>query len=171
MTPDVELRHVDSGPAPREGPIGILLDLNAISSGRSREMLARAREVMKAVLLNSDPWPDLDVWRHVLPRWFVERSAPEQTKEQAERWLAWWRKLSPQEQAQVSEEESWSLAEWLYWLEPEQRQWYWWDARVVDQDTARIVIDVPDIPTALGALEWLLKAAGAERVAEANRAA
>lgn len=148
--------------------MGILLDLNAISSRRSREVLARAREVMTAVLSNSDPWPDLDAWRHVLPHWFVERSAPEQTKEQAEDWPAWWRKLSPEEQAQATKDGGWSLADWLYWLEPEQRQWYWWDSRVVDQDTARIIIDAPDSPTALGALEWLLNAAGAERVAEAN---
>ena len=163
----MELRRIDSGPAPGERPTGILLELSAISSGRSREVLTKAREVMKAVLSNSDPWPDLDDWRHVLPAWFVERSAPEQTKEEAERWLAWWRKLPPEAQAQATEELRWSIADWLYWLEPEQRQWYWWDGRVVDQDTVRIVIDALDSPTALGALEWLLKAAGAERVAEA----
>lgn len=170
MTHEVELRRIDSGPAPGARPIGILLELDAISSRRSRGVLAGVREVMKAVLSNIDPWPDLDGWRNVLPAWFVERSAPEQTKEEAERWLASWRKLPPEEQAKA-EERGWSLSNWLYWLEPEQRQWYWWDGRVIDQDTVRIVIDARDIPTALGALVWLLKAAGAERVAEANRAA
>lgn len=117
---------------------------------------------MRAVLSNGDPWPDLEAWRQVLPSWFVLRCAPEQTKEEAERWLAlaWWRKLPAEEMARATDESGWSLANWLYWLEPEQREWYWWDGRVVDHDTARIVVDAQDVPATLGALEWLLKAAG-----------
>lgn len=162
MRSEAELRHVDFGPAGSERPSGILLELDAVGSGGSRQLLARAREVMRAVLSNGDPWPDLEAWRQVLPSWFVLRCAPEQTKEEAERWLAlaWWRKLPAEEMARATDESGWSLANWLYWLEPEQREWYWWDGRVVDHDTARIVVDAQDVPATLGALEWLLKAAG-----------
>jgi hypothetical protein len=51
---------------------------------------------------------------------FVERCAPEQTKDEAEEWLAWWRKLPSEEQGQAGAQRDWSLADWLYWFEPEQ---------------------------------------------------
>jgi hypothetical protein len=165
MTPAIERRHLEAGAQPGDRPLGTLIELNAM------EVLSKAREVLRAVVMNNDPWPADDQWRQLLPTWFVDRCAPEQTKGEAAEWLARWRKLPPAEKARATEERGWSLLDWLYWLRPAERQWFWWDGQPLDNDVARIVVEVKDTPTALGALEWLLKAAGAERVVEANRAA
>lgn len=169
MTPDTELRHLESGPRPGDQPLGLLIEIDATSSGQSRELLTKACDVMKAVVSNSQQWPSLLAWRRLLPTWFVEQSAPEETKEEAAVWLTRWRTLPPDEQARASTERAWSLADWLYWIEPTQRQWHWWDGGILDADTTRIVVEATETPTALGALEWLLRTAGAKHVAEANR--
>ena len=84
--------------------------------------------------------------------------------EEAERWVAWWRTLAPADKARAESEKRWTLEDWLYWLTPSQRQWFWWDA-VTDGDHAlRVTVEVADWPTALGALDWLLRAAGASEV-------
>jgi len=100
----------------------------------------------------------------LLPAWFVERSAPERSREEAERWLAWWRSLPASEQARVAREQDWALADWLYWLEPAERHWFWWDAVIENPEILRVIVEVPGWPVPLGALEWLLRAAGAMEV-------
>jgi hypothetical protein len=90
------------------------------------------------------------------------------SREAADAWLAWWRTLPPAEQARASQDRRWTLADWLYWLEPTQRQWYWWDAIVEDPDTLRLVVQVPGWPAPLGALQWLLRVAGASDLIEAE---
>jgi hypothetical protein len=72
--------------------------------------------------------------------------------------------LPPDEQAQVAEEQRWTLADWLHWVQPSEREWFWWDAKVESPDTARILVEVPGDPVALGALDWLLRAAGATAI-------
>jgi hypothetical protein len=119
-------------------------------------------EVFIALLANLDSHPDLEGWRQILPRWFVETCRPEESHEEAEAWLRSWRLISPAE-----EERGWSLANWLYWFEPDQRFWYWWDAQVVDRDTVRVVIEAHEMPPPLGSLMWLFKAAGASLIAMA----
>jgi hypothetical protein len=49
----------------------------------------------------------------------------------------------------------------VWWFQPEQRRWTWWDARA---DRAQLTVTL--VPTGagsllLGALEWLLEASGA----------
>jgi hypothetical protein len=126
---------------------------------------ARAREVLRAVLAHAGPsWPTVSEWRQLLPAWFVEGSAPEKSREEAERWLGWWRSLPAAEQARVTREQRWALPDWLHWLEPAERQWFWWDAVVENPETLRVMVEVPGWPAPLGALEWLLRAAGAVEV-------
>jgi hypothetical protein len=127
--------------------------------------------VLRAVLEHAGPsWPSLSGWRQVLPAWFVESSAPEQSREEAERWLGWWRSLPAEEQARVTRAQRWTLADWLYWLEPSERQWFWWDAIVESPDTLRVLVEVSGWPAPLGALEWLLRAAGSVEVVREERA-
>jgi hypothetical protein len=82
--------------------------------------------------------------------------------------MSWWRGLSPEEQARVTRAERWSLANWLFWLEPEERQWFWWDAVTENPDTLRVIVEVPGWPAPFGALAWLLRAAGAVEVIYEN---
>jgi hypothetical protein len=56
-------------------------------------------------------------------------------------------------------------ADWLYWLEPSERQWFWWDAAVERPDALRVIVEVAGWPAPLGAHDWLLLAAGAIEVA------
>lgn len=61
-------------------------------------------------------------------------------------------------------ESRWSLADWMYWMHPEEREWSWWDARVEGAGVASVLVEVPGWPMAVGALEWLLRVAGATEV-------
>jgi hypothetical protein len=163
MIPPEELRHLDVGSRPGERASGTgTVSVVAHCHGDAGLVGERAREVMRAVLAHvGPPWPSSDEWRQVLPQWFVEGSAPEQSREEAERWLGWWRSLSAEEQARVTRAQRWTLADWLYWLDPSERQWFWWDAVVEKGDRLRVIIEVSGWPAPLGALDWLLRAAGA----------
>src|SRR5205085_11603936 len=124
------------------------------------------KNVLQVVLSQSPVgWPTLDEWRRLLPDWFVEKCAPEKTKDESDRWLKWWRSLPWDEQVRVNEELRWSLADWLYWFEPKQRYWYWWDARVESPDLIRLAVEVREWPFPWDALKWLFRASGAESVA------
>jgi hypothetical protein len=129
--------------------------------GNAADVLARCREVMSVVLeYQTGEWPDVEAWRRLLPDWFVEACVDE-SAEETERWLAEWRSLPPDQQAAADEGKPWSLSDWLYWLEPDEREWFWWDARVDDENCVRVEVEVAGWPTPLGALAWLLRTAGA----------
>ena len=166
MIPPEEQRHLQTGARREERPGGAgLVRLTARSHGDAPAVLARAREVMAAILDGAGPpWPPAESWRRKLPSWFVEVSGPERSQEEVEQWLRWWRSLPPGEQARAAQDQQWALADWLFWMEPSERQWFWWDASVDGPDAATVVVEVPGWPAPLGALEWLLRAAGAIEV-------
>jgi hypothetical protein len=99
-----------------------------------------------------------------LPSWFVSECASEQSPEELEQWLAWWKTLAPHEQLRAEESQRWSLEDWIYWFKPENRQWYWASARKIDPNTLDIAVEVDNWPFPWGALGWLLRAAGAEKI-------
>ena len=49
-------------------------------------------------------------------------------------------------------------------MHPEEREWSWWDARVEGAGVASVLVEVPGWPMAVGALEWLLRVAGATEI-------
>lgn len=49
----------------------------------------------------------------------------------------------------------WNVRDWLYWLGPGERQWFWWDGFATGESEAKIVVEVTGRPTALGALARL----------------
>ncbi len=116
---------------------------------------------MTAVLADrSDEWPTSEAWKSILPGWFVDACADEMSQSEALDWLDWWRGLPPQEQRIAEEERRWALADWLHWLQPDERQWFWWDAAIEGKNRLRLDVEVSGWPAALGALEWLLRVAG-----------
>jgi hypothetical protein len=165
MTAD-ELRRLLDGPRPDEQPDRAgLLTVTARCAGDAAEVLARAREVLAVVLTHSDgPWPSEQDWRDLLPSWFVEACAEEETPEQTQQRLARWREMSIQERAEETRNERWSLNNWIAWFEPEERQWFWWSAEVQDPDHLVVRVEVAGWPAPTGALEWLLRACGAVEV-------
>ena len=167
LIPLDEGRHLKEGPRRDERPGGAgTVTVVAEARGDAADVLARAREVMGEIVKTGEPWPDLEYWRSRLPRWFLEASAPERSREEIEQWLAWWRSLPPQEQAHAAAEQKWTLADWLFSVQPSERQWFWWSATVESPDKVRVLVEVPGDPVALGALEWLLRAAGATDITQ-----
>ena len=133
-------------------------------SGDAEAVLRRFRDVLCAgVKHQAGEWPQTDEWRRILPAWFVDASL-EESDEEVERWLIEWRSLPPDQRAAAEEARRWSLADWLMWLEPEERQWFWWHAAVEDADTLRVELEVAGSPAPLGAFNWLARAAGAVAV-------
>jgi hypothetical protein len=72
--------------------------------------------------------------------------------------------LPPDERARASRDAPWALADWLHWMEPSERQWYWWDNIVDDADQFRILLVISGSPAPLGALGWLIRVAGGQEI-------
>jgi hypothetical protein len=126
--------------------------------GNAIDVLERAKKVLEKVLrARTDPWPSLDEWRRLLPSWFVERCAPEISQEEQEQRL----RLPIEERQGLIEEEGWRLSAWLFWFQPDERQWAWWDAIVRDADTIIVAIEVDGWPFPWGSLKWLFLACSA----------
>jgi len=98
----------------------------------------------------------------VLPSWFVSQCEPELSSVEAERRLAEWKSLSRVEQVAHERTVNWSLENWLYWMDPVRRQWYWWDAKSAERgDLLFVTVEIEALPFPWGALDWLLRASGA----------
>jgi hypothetical protein len=87
--------------------------------------LARMRDVLDRVESVRTEWPALERWEELLPEWFVRACARPMSEEEAQRWMQRWRGMSEAEQSRLSEEQPWSLPDWLYWMEPTQSVWQW----------------------------------------------
>lgn len=166
MIPPEERRHLVDGPRPGEVPGGVgTISVLARGGADADVVLDRCRAVLAVVLDYSGPgWPGLKEWESLLPSWFVAACGPQGSREDAERWLAWWRTLGRADKARAESEQRWELADWLYWLMPSERQWFWWDAEPLQDGALRVAVEMPGWPAALGALDWLLRAAGAAEV-------
>ena len=124
----------------------------------SSDVLSKCKEVLKIVLCNNEKDKlTIDEWRNVLPLWFTEKCAKELSKQEAEDRL----NLTIEERKRITLNEGWTLSDWIYWFKPNERQWYWWDAKIVDLNTIHLVIECYGWPFAWGALRWLWKACGA----------
>ena len=106
--------------------------------------LDRTSAVLAAVLQRAaagGEWPDTDEWKRLLPAWFTAACIDD---------------------AEVRDcvLDRWSLRAWTYWFQPDLRRWRWWDAQV-EGDRVTVTLLVLGRPYLRGALEWLLKVAGA----------
>jgi hypothetical protein len=166
LIPPEELRHLSEGSRDGEKAGGAgLVEVVVGASGDVGDLLIRCREVLRTVLeVTGEEWSSDGTWSKKLPDWFVQGCVAEQSAEEAAKWLAWWRGLDDEARARAARERPWSLSDWLHWLQPDERQWYWWDGVAHGQHEARILVEVPGWPVALGALEWLLRVAGADSV-------
>jgi hypothetical protein len=130
------------------------------------DVIRKSIEVLSTVDEHSlqDRWPSVEEWRRILPGWFVDRCAPELSQRDTDAWVARWRALSPEQQRDEEARQPWSLADWLYWLEPDRREWFWWKATLRDRNRADIELAVDSWPFPWGAFAWLLRASGADDV-------
>lgn len=156
-----EIQRLIWGPEPGQSIGGLgTVRIIARCAGESEHVLAKVKEVL-SILISNEPISTSDVakWQKALPDWLVSRFVPEPTKEEMNAYLA-----LPYEERMKPEHNRPSLKGWLYWFQPENRYWYWWDAAVVDNDRLMVAIEVREWPFPWGALKWLLEAAGAASV-------
>lgn len=150
----------------------LTITLNVHCPGGAAEVLKRVKTVLGQVVsvrASGSEWPQVEAWARVLPGWFVEACQPEMSREEAQAWLEKWRSLSADEQAAEEARQPWALADWLHWFAkgPDERQWRWFSGGAAGPDRLQVVLEAEGLPTAYGALVWLLRAAGAVRVQEA----
>jgi len=159
MNDEGELERLRHGPGPAERPPEwALARLDVDCPGNARIVLAGCREVLE-IVLRQDParWPSDAEWRELLPAWFVQASADEISREEAERRLH----LPLRKRDEL--DEPWSVGAFVYWFLPDNRYWSWWDAVVLSPDRLRIELEAADVfPSE--ALAWLLRASGASSV-------
>ena len=127
------------------------------------QLLGKVRSVLEIIdEVGVERWPTAGEWSAILPQWFVAACAPEMSREEAQRWLARWEKLSDEERRAEEEGKPWALADWLHWMEPERRSWWWWGSDMGDE--LQVLVQVDEWPFPWGGLAWLLRAAGARDV-------
>jgi hypothetical protein len=130
------------GVPPGEPPPGAEVDVLVAQCGEAAELvLARVRELLVRVLDRPEPWPSIPEWKQILPAWFVESCVDDS-------------------ELRSCVVDRWSLRAWLHWFRPGHRAWEWWDA-AADGNRLTIRLVVRRRPYLRGALDWLLRAAGA----------
>ena len=161
-----EIRRLDEGLRPDEACGGIgTVSLVGLCEVDPQLVACRVREVLRVVLvIQSKPWPTETEWRLLLPDWFVATSSTEMTQDEAEQWLKKWRTMTVEQRAALDAIQRWSLADWLHWVQPSERQWEFWECVASNEHAVRLVIKIDAWPIAHAALDWLLRAAGANRV-------
>jgi hypothetical protein len=137
-----ERDRIERGPDPDESPPAGATALTYACAGDAGEVLGRVREVLVEVIPAPRPWPSLDGWRERLPRWFVEACSDDVL-------------------ISTCVVDKWSLRAWVWWFQPEQRRWTWWDGQATGDELVITVVPTDAGSLLLGALHWLLEASGA----------
>ena len=163
-----EMLRLRVSPCSDDKPGGIgTVDFAITCQGNATEVMEKAKAVLLTVDENSiDNWPDDNEWKAILPDWFIDKCAPEMTREQADKRQSKWRRIFSRRRADTQAEEAWSLLNWLYWFEHDNREWFWWDGKVADENTIVCKAEVYGWPFPWGSLKWLFLACGAEHVYE-----
>ena len=130
------------------------------------------KELVRKVLLvinhaySNTEWPDLDEWLKLLPVEFTRNFASEPTHDEVKKYTKWWSSLSYKKKLeQARKKQKWSLGNWLAWMEPSERLWFWWGAAELDeknkQDYFFLSLSLVDELYVTGALEVLFEYCGA----------
>jgi hypothetical protein len=165
MTSSDELRRLRVRPLPDEKSSTGVIQVVVATSIDALDFLERCTEALVAIdTAPEEAWPSFNEWTIRLPSWLVEKFAPEPTVDEQNERLANWRKLSPEARGAVAAEQQWSLANWIAWFVPEEREWFWWDGTADGTGRATIRVETFGYPAPLGSLDWLLRSAGATRI-------
>lgn len=154
-----ELERLRSGTTEQHQPDALpLCTFRLVCPDKAEAALERIRGVLITILKDGTQSRDAKEWAEDLPSWFVNQCVRDLTEAEMAEFLSW-----PLEK-RMEWGEKWSLADWLHWFEPEQRQWEWWDARCLSASELLLTLQPLDIPFAHGALDWLCSCAGADEV-------
>lgn len=161
---EAELRRLDRGPLPGEAPQGFdkISCLARCSPDTAMEVLENAKSVLRCVdEMTLQGWPLNDGQLKKLPGWFVEACAPRRTQAEAEEHMKWWKSLPREEQIRTAREERWTLESWIYFFNPAERIWHWWDAEIDLSGNILVTLEVDEWLCPIGETRWLFRASGA----------
>lgn len=134
------------------------------------QVVEKSKEVLLAVnrtLINRDSWPQDEEWQSLLPNWFVRSCKPEMTSQEVQEYFEWWYSLSYEEKLEQEKlPQTWSLSNWISYFDPEQREWYWWSAKIIDSNHFVVSVEIRQWPFPSGSLYWLLQVSGASKIEE-----
>ena len=109
--------------------------------------------ILDRIYLKENKFESID-WKSELPEWFISKCRPERTEEQKIEYLKWWDSLSIEEKNKHSQKKQiWSLKNWLYWMDPDEREWYWGKAESISDDEIMLTILVYGHPFPDGSLK------------------
>jgi hypothetical protein len=165
---ETEWRHLNQLPRPGEERVRSLVS-SIICPGNSEVVLERIKEVLNLVNIAArSSWPEnWRDWHKFLPRWFLSKCTLEEAGLKRDPELIWLPLDSLNSWASERRgemETPWPLADWVYWMAPERRDWYWWEGVVIDQKNLEIQMEIRNWPFPDGPLDWLARAAGAYRL-------
>ncbi|WP_157877168.1 hypothetical protein [Streptomyces odonnellii] len=155
----VNLSRTQISTAEAEGGVAKVI-VTCAAGAVAQETRDRVVEALTAVLQNSALGADdTQEWQETLPTWLLDRFTSPKTPEQANEWLATWRRLPPAERKQF-ELDSWDLNSWINWFTEEDRAWRWVGSRVDSKTSFTVFLAAEGWPFAWQALEWLIIQAG-----------
>lgn len=159
MNFELELQHLRVGANLEEVPSGIgLIEFTVSCPLNATSVISRVQETLEIVLgkISRTQKMSLQDWEQQLPQWLIQafQSQPSEPIQPT-----WWQNILTLGKAEA--EQSWSLENWLYWFEPQNRNWFWWSASVISANQIKLILDVQDYPLTIDALRWLFLAAEA----------
>jgi hypothetical protein len=117
------------------------------------ECVFRIKSIMKVIAAQSrETWPTDDVWRALLPYWFIDHFAF-YTKEESQRIL------------DSTPKEKWSEIPWDFysWLDAiRDRGWEWWSSKEGEDPKIEICLNLYEWPANLESFEQIVRAVGAK---------
>ncbi|MHA7844770.1 hypothetical protein [Serratia sp. D1N4] len=163
----LERERLKNPPKDTDKSSGVGIARFIVSCNDVSSVLSLAKEILLTVnSYSTQSWPSLDEWASILPSRFVENCLPELTEAEQKTQTQKWNSLAYEEKlTEASHDDKWTLSSWISWLEPEGREWFWWNAILFDPPLSNshflIEVTVLDSPFMSGALKWLFKACGA----------
>ncbi|HSR23576.1 MAG TPA: hypothetical protein VLW53_08495 [Candidatus Eisenbacteria bacterium] len=159
-----ELDRLRVGPSGQESPQGFVVRFEA-HNDEPTAVLDRMRDLLVRTIPGMATG-DRQAAVAAVPDWFRDACRPEWTPEELQEEMRRRRSLSLEDRAVVERTARWSLRNWLAWLDPEQRSWWWWDGRVETDGRLVVEVLVEGHPFASGALLWMLRAVGCTEITE-----
>jgi hypothetical protein len=163
-----ELQRLTDGPLEDQRPPDWQISrFTVMCSDNAALVLSNAKSVLHAVDEAAlKGWPAECEWPSVLPEWFVSQCSPRRTQDEAQKYLKRLQTLPWEDRVREQRQAKWALLNWVYWFKADHREWYWWDARVMNSNEIDLELESEDFPFAWDALDWLFRASGALQVDE-----
>lgn len=133
------------------------------------------RQLIKDILLifndiyRHSRWPDFDEWLEILPKSFTEKFLPELDEANIEKLRRAWFKMSYEEKLeQAATKQQWRLSNWLVYMMPDERIWFWWGDAILGEQTQDdyfiLAVNLSEPYYSFEFLEIFIKNCGADEI-------